>query len=237
MNIDSILEYQKIDADLIALETEIARSKERAAVAAAKSKLDAATENIGRLSAEAGDILAAYDKMKAKIDSLKVKLDEFDGIIEGIEDEGEADYYLKSVNAIADEIASLEKEASHDALRIDEINVSYKNTWEQGIEATGVFKTARAEYENFKKEREERFNQINASLQKLKKNIPEKYMSAYATLRAARKLPAFVEFDPAKGICGRCFMELANDTRSRLKNPGDIAECPHCGRILYIPEN
>lgn len=237
MKFDAILDYQRIDADLLALEGEVAKSKERAALASAKSRLEAATENIGKLSAQASEILAAYDIMKARIDALKKKLDEFDGIIEGIGDTGEADYYLKSVSSISDEIAALEKEASRDTVRIDEINKEYKSTWEQGIDATSAFKSARAEYEAFRGERQPRFNQLNAQLEKLKKEIPEKYLSVYANLRAARKLPAFVEFDPAKGICGRCFMELANDTRSKLKNPGDIAECPHCGRVLYIPEN
>jgi len=51
-------------------------------------------------------------KLQDKINALKTKLDEFDGIIEGVEDVNEADYYLKQIEQIASEIVALEKEAN-----------------------------------------------------------------------------------------------------------------------------
>ena len=78
MKFDKILEYQKIDQELMSLESEVAKSEERQKLAVAKSRLEGATEMIGKLKAEASDLLAGYGAMKDKIDALKDELDEFD---------------------------------------------------------------------------------------------------------------------------------------------------------------
>jgi len=31
-------------------------------------------------------------------------------------------------------------------------------------------------------------------------------------------------------------MDLPNDTKSKLRNVGDYAECPNCRRILYVAD-
>lgn len=238
MNFDKILEYQKIDQELIALENEVAKSEERSRLAVAKSRLDGATQTIGKLSAEASELLSGYDKMKAKIDELKARLDELDGVINdsNIEDENEADYYIRQVSAIADEIASLERQSSADSKKIESVNDNYKKTWEQGIKASDAYKVARGEYDKFVKERQPRVAEISKELSALKKDIPERVMEVYQTLRQAKKMPAFVEYDPKANVCGRCFMDVPNDTKAKLKNAGDFTECPNCRRILYIPE-
>lgn len=82
MKFDTILEYQKIDGELIKLEAEFSKGKERSALVAAKAKLEAATETVGKLSQEAADLLAGYNKLSARAAELKSRLDEFDGILD-----------------------------------------------------------------------------------------------------------------------------------------------------------
>ena len=59
MNIDKILEYQKIDQELISLENEVLKSSERQNLAMAKSRLDGATETIGNLK-NGADLVNSY---------------------------------------------------------------------------------------------------------------------------------------------------------------------------------
>ena len=122
MKFDKILEYQKADLELMALESEVAKSEQRQKLAGAKAKLDAATDTVGKLKQEASELLASFAQMKDKIDALKGELDEFDGILDDVQDETEADYYIKNVSAIADKIAALEKEANGAASKIDQVN-------------------------------------------------------------------------------------------------------------------
>ncbi len=237
MKFDTILEYQKIDQELLALEIEVSKSEERKKVAYAKSMLDSATDTINKLSQEANDLLQSYTVMKDKINELTQQLDEFDGILDDVQDATEADYYLKTVASIADKIAELEKEANAQSAKIDKVNANYKTTWAQGVKASDALRNAKKEYDAFVRDRQPKVVEISQKLKALKQDIPENMMNIYNTFRQDKKLPAFVAYDVKNGSCGRCFTDLPNDTRSKLRNPGDYAECPNCRRILFVPEN
>ncbi len=236
MKLDKILQYQKVDQELIAIENTVSKSEERQRVALAKAKVEQATDMIGKLKSEAAELLSGYTALRDKLDALKAELAEFDGIIDGVQDTTEAEHYLKLVTAISEKIAALEKETVAASLRIDQISGAYKKTWEQGVKATEVFKTAKAEYDALVKQYQPKVTEIKAELEKLKADIPPQFMNVYLSLRAAKKMPAFVAFDPSQSQCGRCFMEVPNDTKSKLRNPGDCAECPNCRRVLYVAE-
>ena len=227
MKFDKILEYQKADLELMALESEVAKSEQRQKLAGAKAKLDAATDTVGKLKQEASELLASFAQMKDKIDALKGELDEFDGILDDVQDETEADYYIKNVSAIADKIAALEKEANGAASKIDQVNENYKKTWDQGVKANEAYKAAKAEYDALVKKLQPKVVEIQKQLVALKGEVPPKMMEAYTALRGAKKMPAVVEYDKEAAICGRCRMEVPNDTKAKLRNPGDFAECPN----------
>ncbi len=235
MKFDSILEYQRVDQELIALESEATSSKELAGLYSAKKNLDTATATIGKLGAEAGELIANYAKVSDRLNALKAKLDEFDGIIEGVEDLSEADYYLKQIESLASEIASLEKDAMRDMNRIDGVNNDYKKTWDAGIKASDGYKQAKLAYDKYMASMQPKVLEIKEKLDALRKDVPDPVFNAYKALRDAKKMPAFVEYDADKKVCGRCRMDVPNDTAEKLRASGDYAECPNCRRILYMP--
>lgn len=236
MTFDKILQYQKIDQELLALENEVAKSDAMQKLAVAKNRLNTATTSLNQIKTEASELLNGYNAMRSKIDALKAELDEFDGILDDVQDVGEAEHYLKLVTAIADKINALEKEANLAASKIDQIGDNYKKTFEQGVKANDSVRVAKAEYNVYVSEMQPKVASIRAQLAELKKEIPEKIMEVYQSLRSSKKMPAFVEFDPNRKMCGRCFMEVPNDVCSKLRNPGDYAECPNCRRVLFVPE-
>lgn len=237
MKLDKILEYQKVDQELMALESEVAKSEQRQKLATAIAKRNTATETVVKLRQEASDLLASYSSIREKIEALKEELDDFDGIIEDVQDATEAEYYIKNVSAIADKISALEKEASGASSKIDQINDNYKKTWDLGVKANDAYKSAKAEYDLLMKDLQPKVVEIQKKLAELKGEISPKMMEAYLALRNAKKMPAVVEYDKNAAICGRCRMEVPNDTKAKLRNAGDFAECPNCRRILYVPEN
>ena len=91
MKFDKILQYQKIDQEANALRAEMSKSKEWQKYQDAQNKLEAATSNIGKLTAEANELLKGYESMKSKMDSLRDELAEFDGILEDVQDVNEAE--------------------------------------------------------------------------------------------------------------------------------------------------
>ncbi|MDE5601905.1 MAG: hypothetical protein K2J16_05350, partial [Clostridia bacterium] len=106
----------------------------------------------------------------------------------------------------------------------------------QGVKPYDSARAAKAEYTVYVSEMQPKVASIRAQLAELKKEIPEKIMEVYQSLRSSKKMPAFVEYDPNRKMCGRCFMGVPNDVCSKLRNPGDYAECPNCRRVLFVPE-
>lgn len=148
----------------------------------------------------------------------------------------EADHYLKIVTELQEKIVSTEREASASANRLEQIAENYRKTWEQGVQYNDQYKKARAEFDAQLRLRQPERERLLAEMEELKKDIPEQDMQTYMSLRSAKKMPPFVEFDAESNRCGRCYMEVPNDTKAKLRNPGDVAECPNCRRILYVPE-
>ncbi|HKL93659.1 MAG TPA: C4-type zinc ribbon domain-containing protein [Clostridia bacterium] len=236
MKFDNILEYQKIDADLIVIEDAIKGSRERALTFNAKSKLDEATEMIKRLHAESTDVISQYERISQKANELVAKINELDGIIGKAGDLNEVEYYNKMLAGLVDELSQLEKDLNKDISKVDVITANFKSTWEAGQKATALYKNARNEYEKLKAEKTSEAKPLVEKLEELSKNIEPRIIEIYKSLRANRKLPAFVEYVPEDKRCGRCFMDLPSDAQTKLKKAGDVSECPNCHRFLYIPD-
>lgn len=236
MKLDKILKYQAVDQELMNIENAISKSDEFQRFGMYKIKVAQAQDAIAKLQKEAMEVMRSYGAIKDKLDELKSQLDDFDGIIEGVQDLTEADHYLKIVMGLDDKIAALEKEAIADASRLEQIVENYKKTWEQGVHINEQYKKAKVALDAQLKSHQPEVEKLKAEMESLKKDIPEKVMNAYMSLRSAKKTPPLVAFDANSNRCGRCFMEVPNDTKAKLRNPGDVAECPNCRRILYIPE-
>ncbi len=236
MAIKEILEYQRIDQELLALENQLAKSPERQRFLQATAQVKAAEETISKLNREANELFGEYNAIKSKLDELKEELDGFDGILDEVQDPAEAEHYLKLVGAISEQMNALEKALQALGGKLDRLKDSYSKTFNQGKSAVAAQRSAKAAYDAKREELAPRAEEIQRQLKELATKIPEKLLAAYEALRAARKMPAVVPYDVKQSNCGGCRMEVANNIRARLKNPGDMAECPNCRRIMYVPE-
>lgn len=236
MKFDKMLQYQKIDQEVNSLKAEISRSEEWQKYQNSQAKLSEATNSINSLTTEANNLLKSYEAMKSKMEALRSEVAEFNGILEDVQDVGEADYYLKLINSLADKLTALEKEANGVASRIDQINNSYSKTWAQGVKATQVSKVAKNEYNDYLAGYKGKFDELQAKLNAVAKDIPQEELKTYLELKKSKKLPVYVEYDAEHKVCGRCRMEVPSDVRSKLKSAGDYAECPNCRRIMFVPE-
>ena len=69
-------------------------------------------------------------------------------------------------------------------------------------------------------------------LNELKNTLDPADLEIYQKVRMSKvKLPIVVELKD--GNCRGCGMHIETELHGKLVNPGDIAECPHCRRILY----
>ena len=236
MNFDLILEYQKLDQDINSLNAKINASEEAKKYAEASKLFEEDKVRAKKLVDQGNSLMASFAALQEKIEELKASLDEYDGIAEEIQDVAEAEYHLKHVNEICAEVASVEKELASYSKKIDEINEQYTQVLARGKKELADCEAARKAGQAFAAPFLAEIKELKTKRDALVPSIDAKVLESYDALRKTQKLPVIVQYKGTPG-CPRCGMSLENETRLKLKNPGDHVECPHCRRILFIPEN
>lgn len=233
MNFDLILEYQKIDQDINALNAKISGSEEAKRYTVAKARFEEDKVRANKLKEQGNSLIASYDDMQKKIDALKSSLDEFDGVVEDMQDMEEADYCLKRINAICSEIAALEKELNDCAKKADEIGEQYAVVLARGKKEYAECESAKLAGQEFVAPIQAEINALKAKRDALAPSIDQKILETYVNVRKTQKLPVVVQYKGTGG-CPRCGM--MDRSFAKLVNAGDYMECPNCRRLLFIPE-
>ncbi|MBQ3493490.1 MAG: hypothetical protein IJA88_05215 [Clostridia bacterium] len=231
--IQSLLEYQKVDAKLNEIEKKLSSSEERKKAVSAKKYLDGVEENVNKLDARAAELISAYESTTAEQLKLKEQEVAITDALDALADEKEASYLIKKVDELIAKIKSLEGKAGKLAEEIQSVMKEYAT-----IKATT--KAAQAQYaENAKKYAElkesvrEEKTAVEKELEKLKSKVDESLMARYLKKRSAKIYPVLFA---VRGLgCGACGMELPLSERNKLQK-GEVIDCEQCGRMIYLSE-
>ncbi|MGN0795932.1 MAG: zinc ribbon domain-containing protein [Christensenellales bacterium] len=236
MKFDSILQYQEVDKKLTLIEQEFFKNEICVSFIGMQNKLKQAAAKLDKVTSAAADIAKNEKSYVERIENIKSELSELEKVIDGIEDINEAEHYVKMITNLAKELESLEKELAKDKTKANEINKEWADTMKAGQECTKSIKAVKQQYDElFAKTKADR-EVVEKELKKIEKDIPAELLDHYKALKKAKKMPAFVEYVPGSKMCTGCRMEISQDVASKLKNPGDMAECSDCGRILFIKD-
>lgn len=234
MKFDNILAYQKIDNELLKIESSLKNSKERKAYYGYKAKIEDATSMIKRLQAESNDIISQYERMEKHAQLLVGKIKEIQDCASEAADDKEIEHYSKLLKTLVSDLAGLEKEIKKDLSKVDHIATDYNKTWEEGQKASASFKKSKSALEKLKKDCMPKVTEIKDELAKIEGDIDPEILKIYKALRGKKKYPVFTKYDAEAKQCSRCFMEIPNDVQCKLKKVGDYAECPNCGRVIFV---
>ena len=138
----------------------------------------------------------------------------------------------ETIGALDNELNGLDKELQKSFKRLNEISREAK-------ELSSKYAALKVELKKVeelrKQKRTEIINSINKEgnlLNEMKETMDPKDLAIYSRARAAKvKMPIVVEYKD--GHCAACGMEIKSEVENKLQNPGDIAECPNCRRIVY----
>ena len=230
MELAKILQYQKIDMDLYRLEKEYSQSKEIERKRKIVKLFEDKKEALNKLSIELDELLLQVSKLDAKLDSIA------SGAITGINPEQAADEEAlalleRNFNKCEEEIAAQNKELNRILKRINDINNENRRTNEEMIQLNNEYKVVNAALEKKKAEMLLKAKPIALQLKNLLPEVEGPEFEKYKEIRKNKKMPAFVVYHD--GNCGACGMEIAIEVGKKLVKVGDIAECPHCGRMVY----
>lgn len=233
MDLKNILEYQKIDSELHALELRLARSEnKKLCIVLSQSAKDAQLKST-QLETKAGDEMKRLEEAKKKFTQYLKLTDHLakQDIEKMTKDEMEQNLTYKK--NLSDNLGLLDKEISMIATNINAILGEYNKTRTSYQEAKEKYCASKAAYDKEVLEIEPKKKEIEKKLASFEKNVDPALMQKYKALRGDKIFPVFVPILNANS-CGHCRMQLSASAISKLNREGVlVCENEHCRRIIY----
>lgn len=229
--IEKILDYQKTEAEIIALENDLAKSKDREKASEIQLILKRQHARLVTLEKMAEKVNFSYKKATEKYSEYMKKLDELEKEMVSV-DESKLAIYEKAYKDFFAVANSLEKEITAMYTEVQQINREYEEIIKKSKTDREKFDKFKAAYGKLKAEKEPKINELKAALENMKKNVDDKLYSMYLQKRDSKMFPVFVALSSNK--CGGCRMEISASKLASMKsNKFGLIECENCGRYIY----
>ena len=231
MDIEKILEYQKLDFAIYKANKEFINSNEnKRAVALRKMKSDL-TDSFGKLDKEAGEDFVDVNKAIAQFEAFNAKLKS--ATISGAKTIEQAEKIDETIGALIAELSAIQKDLQKAFRRLQEINSKEAVELKQKFtKVVSELKNAEVERANVRSKILESINAEGQAIRKMQDELNPDDLKLYNRVKSTNiRMPYVVEYQD--GSCMGCGIEIKTEVDSKLQNPGDIAECPNCRRIVY----
>jgi len=229
MNIEKLLEYASIDAEMAKLNLAFNNEPDVKEYKLQSKRYKDASDLIGKLNAEAEDLINQINALQDRYQEALSQLNEYQATANEIEDENEADFYGKNVEKLINTLATLSGDCSTLGKRIAEVRAQTGKAFAVAQDATKSNAELRAKYAETTKRYEPEVNSIKARLAAASEGLGDA-LNVYLNLKKSGVKKPIVKINGEN--CGGCNMEVDANTLSRIRAAGH-GRCPNCGRILY----
>ncbi len=233
MNLDKILEYQKIDSAIYKAEVAFGKSETAQKVQDVKKKFTQAQQELIEIDKKTADTFREIERIETQLSSY-IAEQRTDLSYDSLTSLNQVDNLTSTLATYQDQIISLEKEGKRAFSKLKDLTLSANQKYAQATKIKKEVIMANSQYAEKQKELRAQFSKEYEALNEIKKAIPEELFIKYTTLRSQRKMPVFVAVDSGALNCNACGMQLSNIATDKLVNAGDMAECQNCRRILFV---
>lgn len=231
--LESILEYQKKDAQLVAIEREIAESKAKKVVNQMASFVKSAQQKLVVIEKNASSLLEEFKKISEefyadvkKVESLSKK--KYETL-----DKDELKVCEKEANDLVAKLLVVEKNIASLSKKIKDTLNDFDVTKDQGMKAKQRHTQGLNSYNELVKSKQVEIDKLKKELEELASKTDKKFLTKYQKMREDKKFPVFVPLNA--NSCGGCSMELPSSQLNKIQENG-MLECENCHRIIYIPK-
>lgn len=229
--LEKILEYQSAEVELLNLENELSKSKDREKAAEIQQELKNQHARLVSLESMAGKVNDSYKKATEKFAEYQKKLEELEKQVQSAEPE-KLELYEKMYKDFAQVGTSLEKEIQQIYASVQQISREYEEIIRKSKTDRERFDKFKASYSKLKADKEPKIEEVKKKLAALEKQVDAKALSVYKRKREGRIFPVFVAV--ANNLCSGCRMEISASKLGQMKtNDLGIIECENCGRLIY----
>lgn len=230
MDLSNILEYQKLDSQLVKIERQIKDNTNKKNANKMRENMREAQSRSLKLEEKAGSILSEIEKIKKQFKIQQEKMEEFAS--KDLEKMTTEELNKLSVlkDKLAQNLSILERNLSSLAETVNAVLSDFNKTIKTFNNSKEQYNKSKTDYENDIKSVEDSKKEIEDKLKSLSKGIDNKIMDAYQKRRKENIFPVVVPL--VNNSCGGCHIELPYANISKLEDEG-ILTCEHCHRLIY----
>ncbi|NCB48508.1 MAG: hypothetical protein EOM55_02670 [Clostridia bacterium] len=228
---EKILEYQKLDGNLLAFEREVEKDPAKQNLLKAMSLAKDSQSQLILLDETANKAIKEYENCKKEFEKNFTELDKFNKEDLSSFTVEVLNAKLDEINALLSKLASLERTLSFQAENISTIIKNSEHYKKSIILNKQKYNENKEAFEGINKKFAPQIDGIKKQMLEMEKQIDPKILAKYKHLRQDRIFPVFV---PLNGnSCGGCSMEIPSALMNKLKENGYL-ECEQCRRYVYI---
>ncbi len=230
--LQAILDYQKVDAQLYKIEKELSGSEARKEYVKIKKFLETAPEKLDSLEVKAKALRAECDELQRKYERVEETLKDFEHLDELVSGGADISFYQKKAQSIVEKLKKLKADMGVLVENIKSTDEEYKKLKKQVLsiekKAPEVYKV----YKELKATKDAEKKPFEEELSKLAAAVPAEMLEVYKTKRKEKIFPVVGQIMGNR--CPYCSMDLPIAARSKLSGGGWI-ECENhiCNRILF----
>ena len=229
--IEKLLQYQKLDLELLKLNRELASCPEKATMNKMIAFVKDAQNKSSMLERKAKDLLAEYNAVKTAYDETLKNVEKLTKLDASKLDNDKLKEMSNQVNVASSELFGLEKRLNVISAKSKEVLKEFDMTKSNVIKARTKHRESKEQYEKRIENLEPKKNEILAKMAELEKEADKTMLAKYKSIKNDNIFPVFV---PLHGnLCGGCRMAIPSGQLDKIKS-AKTARCEQCGRILYI---
>lgn len=226
----SILEFQKLDEQLIKLQKEISNNPSKRQAQDMKNFIIEGQQKNASLDRESKNLINELEKLKevqAKGIALVDKYSSQD--IEKLSAEELKELSVK-LNQAQKHLVELENRLRANLEKSKTVLQEFDNNKKRNAIARQKHADSKASFEEYYKSKEPKLNEIKQKMQEMQKSLDSSELAKYRTLRQDNIFPVYVPLVNGSR-CGGCRMELPSNNLEKLKKYKKL-ECENCRRII-----
>ena len=231
MDFTNILQYQKLDSELVKLERALRDNPHRKVANEMQKKAVDAQNRSVELENKAKELLARIKTIREQFEMQNKMLSQVKSKdIDKLEAK-EVENLIVLKEKLAQNSNFLDKNLTKLAENVKMVIDEYQKASKVYSEARNKFNESKAAYEQELAIVDPKRKELEGKLAKEAAGIAKDTMEKYKKLRQDNIFPVFVPL--RNNSCGGCNMELPTAVISRIKESGAL-QCEHCHRIIYF---
>jgi len=227
----TVLEIQKLDRQIKALEREVDKCPASIDFNNYKKVLQEGKTRFEKLEAQANELLKNYESAMNKFSKLKGDSEILrKRNVENISLDNVADL-ITDANSLVGEVSEENKKMEDIVRRTEEV---VRRSAELSNKLTETKKRSNTFKERIEAKRQEiapKIAEIEKKIKELEPNADKEKYAKYQQMKANGIFPVYVNLEDV--FCGGCKVELSLNFIEKLKN-ARMLTCEHCGRIIML---